>query len=349
VIHVVTPYSRQAPSSRVRIYEWLDRINEPVDVTNYVSHRNASPSFLIRHPRRVFDAERGLRSIRSADRLIIHREASPLSRGGLETRLLKRAGFGVYDFDDALQWDEGKGSLLRRLAPKAPKALASVRHADRVIAGNPTLADWASQHNDDVIVIPSCVSPDSYRVKTIYRLNDPPRIGWIGSTQNEAYLRHIAPALREVHRRTGARLTVISSTRQTLDDLERFTDRVPWSEGSQQSEIATFDIGIAPLPDAAYERGKCGYKLLQYGAAGVPVVASPVGVNEQMLDQFGAPGPTDTGEWTESILELLGVSDDARAQLGARARSVVQRHYSFDAWQSRWEKAVGLNVSREAP
>jgi glycosyltransferase involved in cell wall biosynthesis len=348
VIHVVTPYSRDAPSSRVRVYEWLDRIAEPFEVNNYVSHRNASPKFLMSHPGKVLAAEQRVRSIGSVARLLLHREASPLSRGRLETRLLRRADVGVYDFDDALQWDTGAGSLLRRLAPKAPKTLAAVRHADRVIAGNPILADWASQHNDDVVVIPSCVSPDSYRAKTTYELNDPPRLGWIGSTQNESYIRLIAPALQEIHRLTGARLTLISSTQPSLDELESFTDRISWSEDSQRSDIADFDIGIAPLPDAPYERGKCGYKLLQYAAAGVPVVASPVGVNAQILAEFRTPGPTSSAEWVESIVDLLGRSGEARAELGTRAHTVVQKSYSFDAWQSRWEQAIGLDVTRDA-
>jgi hypothetical protein len=135
------------------------------------------------------------------------------------------------------------------------------------------LADWASQHNEDVVVIPSCVSPDSYRQKTDYQVRDPPRLGWIGSPDNEVYLRLVAPALGEVHRKTGARLTLIVTTRPDLGSLETFIDRVPWSEAAQHATLADLDLGLAPLPDEPYTRGKC-YKLLQYAAGAHPSVRS---------------------------------------------------------------------------
>jgi glycosyltransferase involved in cell wall biosynthesis len=228
------------------------------------------------------------------------------------------------------------------LAPKAPKALTAVRHADRVIAGNAVLADWASQHNDDVVVIPSCVSPDAYRQKDVYEIGDPPRLGWIGSPDNEVYLELVAPALREVHRRTGARLTLIGTTRPRLGKLEDIIDRVAWSEATQHATLADLDVGIAPLPDEPYTRGKCGYKLLQYAAAGTPVVATPVGVNRDILSRFGMPTPVDQGEWVDALLDLLGRPAEARASLGRRARDATKRDYSYDAWLSRWEEAVGL-------
>lgn len=343
-LHVVTPYGREGPSSRVRVFEWLDRIRTPALLSSYVSHRDSSASHLARHPGGVLAAERRLRQMASdsPQRLLLHREASPLSRGGLERRLLSRAAFAVYDFDDALQWDWGGGGLLRRLAPKAPKALIAARHADRVIAGSPVLAEWASEHNRDVTLIPSCVSPDSYRQKLDYQLSDPPRLGWIGSAGNEPYLRLVAPALRELHRRTGARLTVIGATRQSLGDLEKIIDRVRWSEATQHEELAAFDIGIAPLPDELYERGKCGYKLLQYAAAGTPAVGSPIGVNRQLLSQLGMPAAEESAEWVDVMLDLLTRSAEARATLGRGARAVTETHYSYDVWLSRWKEAVRI-------
>lgn len=347
MIHAVTPYGRGGPSSRVRVFEWLDRSSTPRVVSSYISYRNSSPSYLARHPVAMLGAERRLRRIASdrPQRLLLHREASPLSRGALERRLLSSSEYAVYDFDDALQWDWGAGGLHRRLAPKAPKALIAVRHADRVIAGNAVLADWASQHNKDVIVIPSCVSPDSYRAKADYRTSDPPRLGWIGSPDNEVYLRLVAPALYEVNRRTGARLTLIGTARQTLGDLERLIDRVPWSETTQHLRLADFDIGISPLPDEPYTRGKCGYRLLQFGAAGTPIVGSPIGVNKQILSQFGMPAAESADEWVAAVLDLLGRSNTARERLGRRAREVTRLHFSYDAWLSRWEEAVGLAAS----
>jgi glycosyltransferase involved in cell wall biosynthesis len=355
MIYAVTPYGRTAPSSRVRVFEWLDRIPEPRVVSSYISHHNAKPSEVARRPVAVVAAERRLRRM-SADRpelLLLHREASPLSRGGLERNLLSAAAFSVYDFDDALQWDSGAGGRwdsgiagrFRRLAPKAPKALTAAQTADRVVAGNPVLAEWADKHSPDVVVIPSCVAPDRYRRKTDYTLGDPPRLGWIGSAGNEVYLELVGSALREVHRRTGARLTLIGTTRPSLGELEDMIDRVAWSESAQHELLAELDIGLAPVPDELYERGKSGYKLLQYAAAGTPVVASPVGVNREILSVLGMPAAEDSNEWADAILDLLARPAEARARLGARARELTELHYSFDAWLPRWREAMGLSGS----
>jgi glycosyltransferase involved in cell wall biosynthesis len=345
VLHVVTPYGRDGPSSRVRVYEWLDRISSRRVISGYLSHRNASAAFIARHPAAAVTAEARLRwmvSVRPR-RLLLHREASPLSRGTIERRLVRSADFAVYDLDDGLPWDWGQGGALRRLAPKAPKAQVAAAHADRVIAGSPVLAEWASTLNSDVVLIPSCVSPRSYAVKTNYQPADPPRLGWIGSPDNERYLGLIAPALWEVNRRTGARVTLIGTTTTTLGTLERLIDRVAWSEPVQRERLAGFDVGLAPLPDDAYSRGKCGYKLLQYAAAAVPAVGSPVGVNRAILSQLGTPAPEDLGEWVDAIMDLLGQPARARAALGARARRVVETSYSYDAWLPRWRQAVGLD------
>src|SRR6185437_7754064 len=217
-LYVVTPYGRDGPSSRVRVYEWLDRISSPRVISGYLSHRNASAAFIARHPLAAVRAETQLRRMLSArpGRLLLHREASPLSRGRIERRLVSGAEFAVYDLDDALQWDWGQGGALRRLAPKAPKAQLAASHADRVIAGSPVLAEWASTVNSDVVLIPSCVSLGAYAVKTDYQPADPPRLGWIGSPDNERHLRLIAPALWEVHRRTGARITLIGTATPSL-------------------------------------------------------------------------------------------------------------------------------------
>ncbi|WP_370144556.1 sugar transferase [Streptacidiphilus sp. EB129] len=340
----VTPYGRGAGSARVRVFEWLDRVDADFVVSSYLSRRDARPAQLARRPAAVARAERRLRELADArpERLLLHREASPLSRGGLERRLMAAAGFAVYDFDDALQWDHGDGGLARRWAPKAAKALAAVGAADRVVAGCPVLADWASGYHHDVRIIPSCVDPASYLRKTGYELHDPPRLGWLGSPGNECYLLLVADALAEVHARTGARLTLIGTTRRSLGPLERLIDRVAWSEAVQRTVLAELDLGLMPLPDTPYSRGKCGYKLLQYGAAGVPAVADPIGVNEEILDRFGAAAPREPGEWTEVLLGLLDCSSDRRARLGARAHDVTRRQYSFQAWLPAWRSALEL-------
>ena len=343
---MVTPYGRDGPSSRVRVFEWLDRDATDARVSSYVSHRNAGPRHLLGHPLAVLAAERRLRRFAAAtgEPLLLHREASPLSRGGLERRLLTRPALTVYDFDDALQWDRGDGGLYRRWAPKAPKALLAVTRADRVIAGNAVLADWASGHNPDVRVIPSCVDPSAYVRKVDYALADPPRLGWIGSSDNEVYLRLVAEPLLELHRQTGARLTLLGTERRSLGALERVIDRVRWSERGAHALLARLDVGIAPVPDEPYTRGKSGYKLLQYAAAGVPFAATPVGVNREILSRLRMPAPEQPSDWLDALLDMLGRAASERQAAGAAARALVEAEYSYGAWLTRWREAVGIDA-----
>lgn len=340
----VTPYGRGAGSSRVRVFAWLDRVGLDFTVGSYLSQPDASASRLVRHPVSLARAELRLGTLVRARprRLLLHREASPLSRGWWERRLLTSAEFAVYDFDDALQWDRGGGGLVRRLAPKSEKARVAVGCADRVIAGNSVLADWASPLNPDVVVIPSCVALEDYTSKASYTLHDPPRIGWIGSPHNEPYLLLIADALREIHRRTGARLTLVGTTVPSLGDLESFIDRVAWNPDTQRVALATMDIGLMPLPTTSYSLGKCGYKLLQYAAAGLPAVASPLGINAELLEWFGLPGPRTQDEWITAILGLIHEPTSARERLGRAAREVVGRRYSYDVWLPQWAAALEL-------
>jgi len=343
--HAVTPYGRGAGSSRVRVFSWIDRLQLPIQVHSYLSHHNADPRQILRQPRRIWQAESDLRALVACrpQWLLLHREASPLSSGGLETDLLASADLAIYDFDDALYCDWGVGPPWRRLAPKAPKALAAARKADRVVAGNEILADWASHVARDVVVVPSCVAVEHYRQKTDYRLSDPPRLLWIGSADNEPVLTTIAEELSELNSRCGARLTLIGTTRASLGVLEEMIDRYAWSEQVQHEALATADVGLMPLVDDPYSRGKCGYKLLQYAAAGLPAVASPVGTNATILAALGLPAARSARDWVDAVLAILELSDSERAGLGSRARGRVSAQYSYEAWMTRWQEAVGLS------
>jgi glycosyltransferase involved in cell wall biosynthesis len=344
-LHAVTPYGRHGGSSRVRVHEWADRMPGAVQVHPYAGLNRAEPRTLLRHPVRVARAEASLRVLAASRprRVALHREASPLSRGGLEAALVRSATFSVYDIDDALYADTGEGPFHRRLAPKSAKLATALRMVDRVVAGNDTLANWAADHHREVVVIPSCVDPAAYTPKTEFGLGARPRIGWIGSWSTEQYLHGIASALLVLHERLGARLVVLGSPSGRPGRLEPMVDRIPWSLSAQRDELARFDVGIMPLADTPYTRGKCGYKLLQYLAAGVPAVASPVGVNAQILARAGMPSASTPEEWLVVLTALLEGSAAERGALGARGRQVVSDHYSFSAWHDRWRSAMFLD------
>jgi glycosyltransferase involved in cell wall biosynthesis len=339
-----TPYGRDGASARVRVLDWLDRLAPDTVVYTYAGTRNNSPRTLASHPVATVQAEVNLRLFARSrhPRILMHRGASPFGWGKLERAIMDSADFSVYDFDDALQWEFAYRRLTQLFGSNSAKCIRCVERADRVIAGNDVLADWAGQFAREVVVIPSCVDPNQYELKNDYVLSDPPRLVWVGSSSAEKYLSQIGRALLAVHDRTGARLTVIGAPGGRLGELDRMTDRIPWAVGEPEQLLARFDIGLGPLTDDIYSRGKCAYKVLQYGAAGLPVVASPVGANTSATTSFGGRLAQNTDDWIGQVSALLEATSDERRRIGATARNEVERSFSFQAWSERWATAVGL-------
>jgi glycosyltransferase involved in cell wall biosynthesis len=270
--------------------------------------------------------------------VILSREASPLSFGGIEARLLRAAAHGVYDFDDALYAGYPGGALAwaRHIDVVWRR---SVRAADVVIAGNDLLADHASALASRVVVVPSCVEPADYLVKQSYAV-DTPTLVWLGSPSTEPQLDLIREPLLAVHERLGARLRLISAGQRSHGELDRMIDRVAWTPEGVAPALAGADVGIMPLEDVEWTRGKCGYKLLQYGAAALPVVGSAVGVNVEVLQRLGGTAVRTPAEWRDALLALFQASDAERERAGHSALAGVTRHYSFAAWAQTWKAAI---------
>jgi glycosyltransferase involved in cell wall biosynthesis len=153
----------------------------------------------------------------------------------------------------------------------------------------------------------------------------------------------VAPGLLAVHRRTGARLTVISAGERSLGELDAMVDRVAWDASRSNALLAEADCGLMPLPDTPFSRGKCAYKLLQYGAAGLPAVATPVGVNGRVLDQLGGLPATGPDEWADALVALLDEPEARRRARGLQARRAVTEHYSYAAWEPAFRRALCLS------
>lgn len=329
----VSAYGKSGPSSRVRVYDWLRHLG--VDSTNYDYLGAADASFvrIATQPGAAVRAEVGLRRLLAQlddATLLLSRTATPLTTGRLEASLLSRAGRGIYDFDDALYADHRGG--VHRIFGK-PRAWArAVAAADVVVAGNATLAEAARRHNDEVVVIPSCVEVDDYDVKTDHEVRSRPNVIWVGSPATEQYLALIAPALARLHETHGALVTVVSRGDRPLSGIQHAVRRVDWSPAAVREELVRADVALAPLADDEFTRGKCAYKLLQYGAAGVPTVGSPVGVNSTVLRDIGGLAPARGTEWHERLVEMLTMSASERARIGVQARAAVADKYSYGAW-----------------
>ena len=340
-LSVVSIYGPTAPSTRVRAYEWLQHLALDATRFEYAALGDHSPRTALTHLPAIARAERRVRSLSRSSlggTVFLSREASPWSTGGVESRLLRAASRGIYDLDDAL-FEDRLG--WRRVLGKRQKVEMAAAAADVVIAGNALLADFAADHSRDVRLIPTCVQPGEYLTKSSYDIAGPPTLVWLGSHSTEAYLTGIAPALREVHRRTGARVRVISAVSDTdVPGLEGLMDRVTWTPTSYPAHLATADVALAPLDDDPFARGKCAYKLLQYAATGLPMVGSPVGANQLALERFSGWAATTHDDWVDALGEAIDSSAGARSELGQQGMAAVRTHYSFDAWADEWRAAV---------
>lgn len=339
---VASQYGPSGSSTRVRVYDWFDHLNlEPNHRYEYRGQSSNAPKDVLRGFRETLAAERRRTRLHQEAHdktVLLSRSLSPFSRGRSEEKVLSAAAYGIYDFDDAI-FAPGP-DLLGRLFSLRSAWLRSVKSADQIIAGSEILADEALAYNRNVIVIPSCIEHTEYPVKLTKESPDPPRAVWIGSPSTEAYLQIGSSGLLRAHEETGLRLKVISAGDHSLGELDRMVDRVAWAKDTFANELASADFGIMPLPDNAWTRGKCAYKLLQYAAVGIPIIGSPVGANTPVLADLGGNSAATDEEWAAYSIEWARASVVARSAAGLRSRNGVVEKYSFTAWADTWYETV---------
>jgi hypothetical protein len=303
---------RDTPSTRFRVRQYYPMLKEravvhespcrpPKDLTRFDFRFGGAPLGLILFTGKLVSRLTAIARGPLHDLVYLERELLVSLAPRLEKLAIKLAPRAIFDFDDAL--------YLRH-----PKAIAAIcARATRVIAGNETLAAFARQHTDRVSVVPTPVETDRFTPGT----RDGKTVVWTGSAENLKYLDAIRPRIK-------APLRVVCNRKPPFD-----CEFVPWSPATEVEALRTAAVGIMPLPDDDWTRGKCGFKLLQYMACGLPVVASPVGVNAEIVGDAGVV----TEDWERGIERALGMD-------GAAARARVEERYSVRAVFPRWWEAV---------
>jgi glycosyltransferase involved in cell wall biosynthesis len=278
-----------------------------------------------------------------ADVVLVEQQLFPHLPAPLELALWPRAKRTIVELDDAIYLTRGHRSKLQRLWAAA----------DLVIVGNRFLAEVVRPHARQLAIIPTTIDPARYDEALAAQRNhraqrkpdDPIRVGWVGLRYNFPFLRLLAaPLARLAADGRKVELRVISSGCPEQGPewgSVRLIHR-PWSEASEAAEIGVCDLGVMPLPDNEWARGKCALKLLQYMAAGLPVVASPVGVNADLVrhGENGLLAPDEAG-W-ESALRQLADDADLRARLGDSGRETVLSDFSLGKGAEMVAKAYGF-------
>lgn len=237
----------------------------------------------------------------------------------------------ILDVDDAI--------FLHRRGLAAKSVATS---ALGVVCGNGFLAEHFSQWNDNVTVIPTGVDTEKLRPRPSYGREWPKIVGWIGTSGNMCYLEPVAAAIRRsIKGVSGAEFHVISDSIETLpEELKPIAHFTRWYPGIEREHLPKWSVGLMPLTPGDWERGKCAFKLLQYLAAGVPAVASPVGMNVEVMGKKEVGFLADDGKaWEEAIVDLL--TDEAGAQKLARnARQLVEADYCLTVISAKWRKVL---------
>jgi len=203
-----------------------------------------------------------------------------------------------------------------------------------VAAGNDVLAGVARLTAREVVILPTSIDTSAYQA-TFATADDPPTIAWIGSPENLIYLEMIRPALaRLASRHPALKVRVICS--EFPDWPEINVERVVWSSATEAHSLAGAHIGIMPLSDDEWARGKCAFKLLQYMAASLPCVASPVGANtEAVIDGVNGFHARNNDEWEQNLERLID-SAALRARLGAAGHAHVEQRYAMHRYQTHY-------------
>lgn len=332
----LTRYGALGASSRLRFLQYLPYL------ADYGIHVAVSPLFAddalraryqtgAYQPGRLAHSFRrritALRDRHRFDLLWIEKECLPWVPMMFERRLLRDARYAL-DYDDAIfhNYDQHRIPLVRSLLGRRIDELMA--GSSLVVAGNPYLAARARQAGARVVrMLPTVIDLNRYPPPEAARIKisgGVPRIVWIGSPTTVHYLEALAKSLQILATRVPFVLRVIGAT-PVISGVD--VEPVLWCEDTEVAAIAACDLGLMPLVDSPWERGKCGYKLVQYMACGLPVVASPVGVNSDIVSDGVTGFLADRPEqWVESMEQLLRDAALRRA-MGTRGRQKVETSY----------------------
>ena len=334
----------QAPSFRVRT-----RIPGPALARLGVAMRHL-PLFTVEQDRRFHEAgARGrirtllsaraalsatLQSDGDADVALIQRQVDLLPSLSLERRAIAARRL-VLDVDDAIWLDrspDAGGHRLAALKGTARKVRWLASRADAVIAGNELLAEWLSQHSNRVHVVPSLVEHREIPVRK-HRQAATVVLGWLGSPTTAPSLARLVDPLQRLAagmRDVRVELLIVGGRAADVEGVHVRCEA--WSEEREREFLQEVDIGLMPLSDSAWTRGKCSYKALQYMAAGIPVVADDVGVSAKVIGHTeGGLIARDADDWVDH-LRTLAADASLRTSLGSTGRERVAQRFSVERW-----------------
>ena len=306
-------HSLEVNGCRYRVLQYLPYLKEQgVDASVHFFQRKWA------------DKSKFYRTLDQYDILYVHRKLFP----PIEFRIIrKKVPKIIYDFDDAVMYRSSGASSPHSLSRRM-KFAYMMKRVDAVVAGNRFLESEVLPYNASVEVIPTSIDLSRYHLKEYSPEGDPVTLGWLGSGSTEKYIRSLLPTLERVSLKyPHIQLKIVSDRFPESSKMPLIRKR--WSADEEEADLKSFDIGLMPLANDTWSKGKCGLKILQYFSVGVPAVCSPIGVNRDIVED-GVSGywAENEEQWEDRILKMIRERGSWR-EMGLRGRERVEQGYSL--------------------
>jgi len=341
---VITPYPELSADTRYRISQFVPFLNKNgwqvfvrpfMDERLFAIYHRKSMIFetLIRSFIRTISRLLDCFSAKKYDVIFIHKEAFPFGPPILEKILAKLQPNIIYDMDDAFWTHPPQFNQIGKGIRDKQKIQKIIQLSKLILAGNEYILDFVKQINTNVIFFPTVLNTEIYQPRKELA-DDFITIGWVGRWSSQDYLYNLKPVFQNLIKKfDNLRFCFVGvSDDFTIDDLPIVKQK--WTLENEISSLIPFDIGMMPLPDDEYSKGKCGFKLLQYMALAIPSVASPVGVNSKIITD-GENGflAKSHAEWEEKLFKLIS-DKSLREIIGQKGRRSVEQFYSLENYQT---------------
>ncbi len=347
ILFVASFRKDRSPGQRFRFEQYIDFLNANgfnCDHSYFIDEKND----ILYHPGKYFQklrliAKAGRIRMRNVfhknkyDIIFISREAFMLGNAFFEKQFRKSRAKLIYDFDDSI-WhlDVSEANKKFHWLKNPDKTAHIIALCDVVFAGNAYLAQYAHYYNDHVVIVPTTIDTDEYKRHNVPKQNGKITIGWSGSITTIKHFKLAEAFLKKIKDKYGDRIEikVIGNANYRNDALK--IKSINWNKEAEIKELSTFDIGIMPLPDDEWSKGKCGLKGLQYMALSIPTIMSPVGVNTEIINH-GVNGflASNEDEWFEIICRLID-DENLRKRVGDEGRKTVVERYSVNSQKENY-------------
>src|SRR5262245_42473916 len=338
VLALVPSVFDTAPEQRFRIEQWRASLRESgveivyapfecEELHSIISSRGRVAAKLRLVIKAVANRVRALLGVGDFDAIYVFREAALFGPAVFEYWIKFSGVPMIFDFDDAVfipYVSPSNGHLSKLKFPGKTRTIC--RLSSHVMAGNRYLAEYARRVNSNVTIIPTTIDTDKYLLESSKPESPAPVIGWSGSFSTVQHLDILRAALRRLAARERFRLRIVCAPAYRLDGVE--VETFPWRSRTEIEDLRVIDIGMMPLPDDDWSRGKCGLKALQYMALGIPAICSPVGVNSDIIkDGVNGFNVYTEMDWVVNLTTLLHWAE-WRRRLGLAGRRTVEAKYS---------------------